>query len=255
MNWKRYWDIILYRTYAEVKSEAQVNYMGYAWWVLEPLFNTVLFYAILVLVMQQSSVGALSFLLVGTITWQWFNGAVVTSSNTIFSSGTMLKFIYLPKMVLPLISILASSWRFIFLLALLLLWCVCSSHPISLAYLALPLVMLLQLLMILGISLPIAAIIPYFPDLRFGVDVLLRSLMLISGIFFSLEQIPTPYRDWAYLNPMAVLIDSYRSILLDAAWPEWSRLAYVGIVGVGLVLLSVGIYRRIDLSVVKSIHH
>jgi lipopolysaccharide transport system permease protein len=254
MNWKRYGDIILYRTYAEVKSEAQINYMGYAWWILEPLVNTVLFYAILVLVMQQSTVGALSFLLVGTITWQWFSGAVVTSANTIFDAGQMLKFIYLPKIILPLISVLASTWRFGFLLLLLLAWCVFSGQPLTVAYLALPVLLGLQLVLILGVALPVAALIPYFPDARYAVDVLLRSLMLISCIFFSIDQVPLQYHEWVYVNPMAVLIEAYRTVLLHGAWPDWGRLAYAAAVGLVSIGVSVGIYRRIDLSVVKSIH-
>ena len=37
MQWERYRDIIWYRAYAELKAEAQLNYMGYVWWLLEPL--------------------------------------------------------------------------------------------------------------------------------------------------------------------------------------------------------------------------
>ena len=37
----------VYRAYAELKSEAQLNYMGYVWWLLEPLLNTILFYVIM----------------------------------------------------------------------------------------------------------------------------------------------------------------------------------------------------------------
>jgi lipopolysaccharide transport system permease protein len=254
MNWRRYLDIILYRTYAEVKSEAQVNYMGYAWWVLEPLLNTILFYAIFILIMQQSTTGALSFLLVGTIIWQWFSGAMVSSSSSIFGAGTMLKFIYLPKVVLPLISILACTWRFIFLFGLLLVWCLATSHPPSLPYLALPLLLFLQLILILGICLPVAALVPYFPDARFAVDVVLRSLMLVSCIFFSIDQVPVAYHRWVYLNPMAVLIESYRGILLHGVWPDWTHLGYVGLFGAVLIVISLGVYRKIDLSVVKSIH-
>jgi hypothetical protein len=58
VEWRRYWNIIVYRTYAELKAEAQLNHMGYIWWLLEPLLNTVLFYLILVAVMEQGKAGA-----------------------------------------------------------------------------------------------------------------------------------------------------------------------------------------------------
>jgi lipopolysaccharide transport system permease protein len=254
MNWKRYVDIVLYRTYAEVKSEAQVNYMGYVWWVLEPLFNTMLFYGLFILVMQQSTVGALSFLLVGTIIWQWLSGSLVSSANTIFDAGVMLKFIYLPKILLPLIAILASTWRFSFLFLFLVLGCIFSGYGLSWAYLGLPLLLFLQLMLILGVSLPLAALVPYFPDARFAVDVVLRSLMLVSGIFYSTEQIPPQYREWFYLNPVAILIEAYRGVLLRGVFPSWGSLVYVALIGGVLLIFSYFIYRKIDLSVVKSIH-
>ncbi|MDX6765167.1 MAG: ABC transporter permease [Candidatus Methylacidiphilales bacterium] len=254
MDWKRYWNIILYRAYAEIKAEAQINYMGYVWWFLEPLVNTILFYAILILVMQQSNVGAVSFLLVGTIVWQWFSASVVSSSQSIFEASMMLKLVYLPKIVLPLISILAGIWRFMFLFGLLLLWCFFSGNPPNIHYLALPCLFVTQLILILGFSLPVAALIPYFPDGRFAVDAVLRSIMLVSGIFFSADQVPVQYHSLLYLNPMAVLVESYRSILLHDSWPNFLRLGWACAFGLLLVVGSFSIYRKIDRSIVKSIH-
>lgn len=254
MNWKRYWDIVLYRAYAELKAEAQINYMGYVWWVLEPLLNTVLFYIILILVMQQSNVGAVSFLLSGTVIWQWFSASVMSSSRSIFDAGSMLKLVYLPKILLPLISILAGLWRFAFLFSLLVVWCVCTGHLPTIHYLALPVLFAAQLLVIVGFSLPIAALIPYFPDARFAVDAILRSLMLVSAIFFSIDQIPAKFHIWVYMNPMAVLVESYREVLLEAEWPHFPRLVLAASIGALMIVLSLSIYRRIDRSVVKSIH-
>ncbi len=254
MKWQRYWDIIVYRTYAELKSEAQLNYMGYVWWVLEPLLNTIMFYAILTLVLEQSSVGAISFLLVGSITWQWFASGIMSSSSSIFDAGSMLKFIYLPKIVLPLISILANTWKFLFLLLLLLIWSWCTGHLPSQAYLALPLILLLQLTVILGVSLPLAALMPYFPDAKVAMDAILRSLMLVSGIFFAVEQVPAEFHVYFYMNPMAVLIEAYRAVLLQGLWPDWGKLAYVACFGSFSIMASLLIYKRIDLSIVKAIH-
>ena len=43
-RWFRYLDIILFRTLANLKAEAQKTYVGYIWWFLEPLINTAVFY-------------------------------------------------------------------------------------------------------------------------------------------------------------------------------------------------------------------
>ena len=254
MDWKRYWHIILYRAHAELKSEAQLNYMGYFWWLLEPLLNTVLFYVILVFVLEQSTVGTISMLLVGAIIWQWFNSCVANAAVSIFDAGGMLKLIYLPKVILPVISIMISSWKFLFIFALLLVWVWVTGHSPNPAYSALPLLLLLELGVILAIALPLSAIMPYVPDARLAVDALLRSVMLISGILFPIEKVPIAYRELFYLNPMAVLITAFRDVLLYDRWPRWDQLGYVVIFCLVMLAGTAWLFVRVDRSLVKAIH-
>jgi lipopolysaccharide transport system permease protein len=251
MEWRRYWHIVVYRAYAELKSEAQLNYMGYVWWLLEPLLNTVLFYVLLVAVLEQQPIGASSFLLVGAITWQWLNASVLNAATSIFDAGGMLKQIYLPKVVLPLISILTSTWKFIFIFFLLLVWIWINGYRPNPAYAALPLLLLLELGVILSITLPLAVLIPYFPDARIAVDAILRSVMLISGIFFT---VPPAYEKYFYLNPMAVLIVSFRDALMYGTWPPWGLLGYVGLFCALALTFTAWLYVKVDRSLVKAIH-
>ena len=254
MEWRRYRDIIIYRTRAELKAEAELNHMGYVWWLLEPLLNTVLFYTILVVVLDRARADSISFVLVASITWQWFNGTVMTTAGSIFDAGGILKQVYLPKVVLPLISIFSNAWKFLFIFAILLLWLWCAGSPPNLAYLSLPVLLLLEFGVILALSLPLAAVIPYFPDARVAVDAVLRSLMLVSGFFFTGAEIAARYQPYFYLNPMAVLIENFRLVLIHGQWPEWSRLGYVGLFCAVSFLFTYWFYGRIDRSVVKAIN-
>ena len=253
-EWRRYVDIILYRVYAELKSETQLNYMGYLWWLLEPLLNTILFYVLLVTVLEGSTVGAVPFLLVGAITWQWLNASILTAASSIFDAGAMLKQIYLPKVVLPLIAVLTATFKFAFIFALLLLVAWSTGHAPSAAYLALPLLLVLELGVILAFGLPLAAAMPFFPDARVAIDAVLRSVMLVSGIFFSIERIPTKYHSLFYLNPMAILIQAFRDVILNGRWPRFDLLGYVALFCVAALGLTALLYARVDRSLVKSIN-
>jgi lipopolysaccharide transport system permease protein len=254
MGWKRYWDIIVYRTYAELKAEAQLSYMGYVWWVLEPLLNTILFYVLLAAILEQPTVGAISFIVVGAVTWQWFNASLMGAANSVVDAGGILRQIYLPKVVLPLISILSSTWKFLFLFVLLLVFVWVTGHPPTLSYLALPLLLVLEFAAIVAFTLPLAFIMPYFPDARVTIDAILRSVMLVSGIFFPVATLPKSYRVYFHLNPMADLIEGFRDILLDGHWPRWDLMVYVaGICFVGL-LITMWLHSLVDRSMVKAIH-
>jgi lipopolysaccharide transport system permease protein len=254
MDWRRYWDIIIYRTYAELKSEAQLSYMGYVWWILEPLLNTVLFFIIMTAILEQSIKGFFSFLLVGSIIWQWLNASLLGAANSIVDAGGMLKQIYLPKAVLPLITIFTSTWKFMFIFLLLLISVWASGHPPTAAYACLPLLLLLEFAVIVAFTLPLAAIMPYFPDTRIAIDAILRSALLISGVFFPASQLPPSYRVYFHLNPMADLIEAFRTVLLDGRWPRWYLMGYVALLSLCGLAVTAWLYTRVDRSIVKSIH-
>jgi lipopolysaccharide transport system permease protein len=254
VEWRRYRDIIIYRTRAELKAEAELNHMGYVWWLLEPLLNTVLFYTILVVVLERAKADSISQVLVASITWQWFTGTVSNTAGSIFEAGGILKQVYLPKVVLPLITIFSNTWKFMFIFLILLLWLWCAGSPPNLAYVCLPALLLLEFAVVLALSLPLAAVIPYFPDARVAVDAVLRSLMLVSGLFFTGADIPAVYRPYFYLNPMAVLIENFRLVLIKGQWPEWDRLLYVALFCAASFLFTFWFYGRIDKSVVKAIN-
>jgi lipopolysaccharide transport system permease protein len=254
MQWERYRDIVIYRAYAELKAEAQLNYMGYVWWLLEPLLNTVLFYVLLVFALEKQGATSVSFLLVGAIVWQWTSSSIMSCSGSIYDAGGMLKHVYLPKIVLPLIVLLTSTWKFVFVFVLLLAWLWATGHALTPAYGALPLLLALQMVVNVVTGLAVAAVIPYFPDARIAVDAVLRSLMLVSGILFPISQVAPSYQFFFFLNPLAILITSYRDVLLLGHWPSWSLLgALTAGCAVALVLVLV-FYRRIDLSIVKTIN-
>ncbi len=255
MQWQRIGISSFTRTYAELKAEAQLSYMGYVWWVLEPLLNTVLFYVLLVAVLEQSTAGAISFLVVGAITWQWFSGSMMTAANSLVDGGGMLRQIYLPKVVLPLISILTSTWKFLFLFILLLLsvWVTGSSADPRLRRASLAAGPRIDAHHRLDAAAGLDhALLSGCP--AWTVDAFLRSAMLVSGLFFPVERAPAAYRAYFHLNPMADLIEAYRNVLLYNQWPRWNLLGYVSLLSIAGLAFAFWLHERLDRSMVKAIN-
>ena len=92
---------------------------------------------------------------------------------------------------------------------------------------------------------------PYFPDGEIVLDTFLRSLMLISGIFFKTGDVSGPLLKLFFLNPMAQLIIAYRAILIHGQWPDWSSLSYVLAFDCCLLVLAYCIFKKIDRQLVK----
>ncbi|MEZ5600915.1 MAG: hypothetical protein R3F36_07950 [Candidatus Competibacteraceae bacterium] len=111
---------------------------------------------------------------------------------------------------------------------------------------ALPALLLSHFLLILGLTLLVAAIVPFVPDLRFLVEHLHADRFLYVWDFLFRATIPERYQPCFYLNPMANIIEAYRDILLHRTWPNWSALAIVAVLGFGISLLAYEFLTRND---------
>ena len=222
----RYWNIIVYKTYANLKSEIEKTYLGCIWWVIEPLLNTAVFYVVFTQIMKVQSENFVIFLFTGMVAYGFFSTGLSMGANSIPANASILQQVYLPKITLVIIAVANVTWKYIFsLLALFpLLWL--NGHGINWAYLALPFVLILQISAVVCLAMPLASLIPYFPD---GITVLRTILafgMWFSGVFYEAAQVPAHLRWIFYLNPAAVIIEAYRDILIHGHLPIPSHFIY-----------------------------
>jgi lipopolysaccharide transport system permease protein len=88
--------------------------------------------------------------------------------------------------------------------------------------------------------------VPVFPDLRLIIDNGLLLLFFLSGVFFDIESLPEDITALVYINPMAMLIDAYRSVLLHAEPPRFDLLFAVVIASIILLVGGFQILRKLN---------
>ncbi len=225
----RYLELILFKAYTGLRSEAARTYLSFLWWVLDPILSMSIYYVVFGLLFQRGTEDFVAFLLVGLVVWQWFANSIRHGMGSILGNGRLMTQVDLPKEIFPTIEIVMDLVKFGFVFALLVIFLWIYGFNIGPAYLALPLVMAVELLLLTAFTYLAAAIIPFAPDLRFLIDALLNLAFFLSGVFFSGESIPEQYRAYFYLNPVAGLIEAYRAILMHGVWPDWAMLGKIGL--------------------------
>ncbi|HXH02944.1 MAG TPA: ABC transporter permease [Candidatus Competibacteraceae bacterium] len=233
-------ELIVYKTYADLKAETAKTYIGFIWWLLDPLLFMLTFYVVFELLLRQGTPDFIPFLLVGLITWRWFQNTVAHGAGAILQNRELMRQIYLPKIVFPLVTVLTDLVKFSLVFLILLLFLSVTGHPPGASYLALPLVLATEFLLIVALTCLTSAVVPFLPDLRILIEHGLHMLFFVSGIFFSSSQVPQPLHWLLYLNPMAGLIEAYRDILIRDQWPQLGLLS--GIAGAA-ALACWGAYR------------
>lgn len=233
-----YREILLYGVYSDLKTEIARRFLGFLWWIIEPVMYMTVFYIVFGLALRQGGPEYVPFLLSGMIAWKWFDGSVRQASLSITMNAGLVQQIYVPKSLFALIQIFSNTFKFLIVLALLLVFLLLIGKVPSAEWLGLIPLILVQLLLIISVGLLLAAVIPFAQDLKLVVDNLLMLMMFMSGIFFNADRIPETMRTLFELNPMVLLIAAYRDVLLHNQWPVWSDLGYCILLSVPILALG-----------------
>ncbi len=240
---KKYFDIVVFKTFAEIKAEAARSYLGIIWWVFEPLLYLTVFYIVFAVVLQRGEgEDFVFFLLIGLVVWKWFASSILNGANSIVSNAGLMRQVYLPKYIFVHISVLVNLYKFVIVFFLLVIFILAFSSGFSHSWILIPILLAVQLTLILFCTSLVAAIVPLFPDIRVLVENGLMLMFFLSGIFFRIGEIPPDIKKYFDLNPMAILIDSYRTVILDHSFPDWLALFVIfaySVIGYILVLLLI----------------
>jgi len=211
-----------------LKAEAARTRISYAWWLLEPCLQTLVFYLVFGILMGDGSLEFLRFILTGLIPWTWFARSVQNSMLTLKGSGWLLSNTQINPFFLTLVEVgqdfVKQGITFTFLcLALLIL-----GGGVTPSWLALPVLILLQLFFVTLLACLVAALVAMVEDLKYLVATGLLLVMFVSGVFYEPTEILLPsHQSWFFLNPVAALLEAYRQVLLGGFLPQWSHLLVV----------------------------
>lgn len=216
-------DVIVFKSYADLKSERERTYLGFLWWIFEPLMFMAVMWVVFGLILKSPVENFTSFLLVGLVFWQWFKSCISHGAVAVMQASSITQVVPIPPVVFPLANVVTDSYKFLFILALLLVMLFLTGGGSSATIIGLVPVVLCELMLIVALTIWTAAVVPFVPDLRFVIENILMAVMFLSGIFYDAAILPDEVREYFDLNPIAVIVEQARVVLLAGAWPDlWS---------------------------------
>ncbi len=244
-NFLSFWQIVIYKIRFNLRSEARESYLSYAWWILEPLIQLVVYYVVFDIFLNRGSGDFAAFLICGIIPFLWFSKSITNSGQSIIQGKGLISQTYLPKPFFPLVVVgqdfVKQSVAFLLMFCFLFY----SGHYPGWETLWLIPIVLTQLLLIIASSLVVSFIVPFVRDLQYLINAALMMLMFGSGVFYSYKDVLiSEHRQIFLLNPIANLLVNYRVVLLEGAKPSVNALLVIATISIMVISIMHILMRR-----------
>lgn len=218
--------------------------LGIAWTLINPLLQLAVFSFVFRSVIPINIPQFSSFAFSGLLIWTWSQTALFQATGLITSNKALIRQPNFPTAILPVVTTMTGLIHFLLALPVLIIFLAIDGIQPSSVLFVLPLLMVIQFVLTVGLAYPLAALNVTFRDTQHTLGVLLQMLFYLTPIFYDLNSVPKEFQPLYQLNPMVPLLEAYRAILLKGTQPDWQALLIVSLVVAVILPLGLAIFRR-----------
>ena len=218
--------------------------LGIAWTLINPLLQLAVFSFVFRSVIPINIPQFSSFAFSGLLIWTWSQTALFQATGLITSNKALIRQPNFPTAILPVVTTMTGLIHFLLALPVLIIFLAVDGVEPSSVLFVLPLLMVIQFVLTVGLAYPLAALNVTFRDTQHTLGVLLQMLFYLTPIFYDLNSVPKEFQPFYQLNPMVPLLEAYRAILLKGTQPDWQALLIVSLVVAVILPIGLAIFRR-----------
>ncbi|GAE31449.1 ABC transporter permease [Halalkalibacter hemicellulosilyticus] len=246
-------DLLIYLVKSGLKAEHRNSYLGYFWWLLDPLLNVAVYFFLVSIILGRTGENYLVYLAIGLISWRWISTTVNSSAKSITKYASIINQVYLPKSIFPFAFTISQLFNFAFGLVVIAIFLALNGIIPGWQVVYLPLIVAVQLIFLIAIGLMLAYFNVFIRDIDYVLTHVTRVLFYASPIIWMGDRLPDKYSWVVDINPVAILVNSYRDVLMYQATPNLIGLAVIAFVS---ALVSVGMlnyYSRNEHKIIKAL--
>jgi len=243
----RFRDLLLALAVRDIKLRYRQTLLGVLWVVLQPLFGAGIFAFIFGRVARLDSGGVpyVLFAYTGLLAWNLFNGIVLKAAGSLVANAPLVAKVFFPRLLLPISGVLSTLLDFAVALAVGTLLFYFSGQTPGWSLLAAPFWLAMLLLLATGLGLICAALAVSYRDVIHILPVALQFLLYGSPVGYTISVIPPGLPRTLYeLNPLAPLIEGFRTALLGHGFSGFHSGIYTCAISVAVFLAGLIVFRR-----------
>lgn len=230
----------------EFRGKYKKSFLGVLWSFLNPLFQLLIYALVFPFILKNNVENYTVFLIVALFPWNFFNLSIIQSAACIVTNGGIIKKVYFPREILPIATSTSNLINFLISSILVFLALFISGIGLTKAVVVLPLIILIQYILQLGLSFILSAITVYVRDVEYLINILMMLAFYLSPIVYSADMIPSKYLPLFKLNPMFHIIKYYRDILYYGKIPEMGSVLLLLFACIIILVVGYLIFRKLE---------
>ena len=243
-----YRELLLMWTVREIRIRYKQSVLGAGWAVLQPVCLMLVFTAVFSYFARvpTGDVPYPIFSYTGLLPWTFLATSISFAVPAMMNNMQLISKIYFPREILPLACVIVAFVDL--LVASLVFGGIAFYYDVRLhaGIFWVPMLLLLQTMLILGVAFWLSALIVSYRDLRFVVPLGVQIWMYASPIIYPMSLVPEHLQPFYALNPMAGLVTAYREVLLGSGRPDPGQLATAAIISFVLLLSGYAYFKRAE---------
>ncbi|HKU53454.1 MAG TPA: ABC transporter permease [Nitrospira sp.] len=229
--WRNRW-LTIQMVKREVLGRYRGSIMGLAWSFFYPLVMLAVYTFVFSVVFKArwgsgAEEGKANFaliLFVGMIVHGLFAESVNRAPALIISNVNYVKKVVFPLEILPWVAMGSALFHTAINLAVLLMAQYVLDFRVPWTALLFPAVILPLVIATVGFAWMLSATGVFVRDIGQMTGIITTVLLFLSPVFYPISALPSEYRGWLLLNPLTIVIEEARNVLIWGRvidWPSW----------------------------------
>jgi len=230
----------------DLRGRYKGSVLGFLWTFINPLLQLLVYTMVFSIILRANVDKFYLFLFVALIPWIFFSSCLSAGSGIILAEKNLVVKIYFPREVLPVYFTTSCFVNMLYCFIVVIAVVIISGVKMSFsALLCLPVVMVVEYVMALGVCFLVSAVTVYFRDLQHIMGIIAMAWQFLTPIMYPLDIVPESVRPVFMLNPMTPVITVYRDILYYGRAPELSTLLNAALFGIVMLITGFLVFGKL----------
>lgn len=213
----------------DILSRYRGSVLGMGWTVLNPLMMLVLYTFAFAGILKtrwpgaenMGGIGYAMNLFAGLIIFNIFSEVAGRAPTLIIQHANLVKKVVFPLSIFSLVAVSAAMVQLLFSAVILTVASVVYTGNFPVTALVFPLIVLAFVPFLLGLCWVLSSVGVYVRDLSQIMTLLVNLTLFLSPIFYPASALPIYLGDLMWLNPLTLIIEQSRLVLVVGEWPDW----------------------------------